>query len=124
MAQEYLQIGKKITIEGENYYSADYNCDCCSNGFIYKSEKAFKENPDEVCYIPEYAFVEASKDFPDDILCIDGEKYLPVGGYTRKDLEALIEGEVDCDGDPLDVEAFFNKLLWAYPETYLNEIAC
>lgn len=124
MAQEYLQVGKKITIEGENYYSADYNGDCCSNGFIYKSEKAFKENPDEVCYIPEYAFVEASKDFPDDILCIDGEKYLPVGGYTRKDLEALIEGEVDCDGDPLDVEAFFNELLWAYPETYLNEIAC
>ena len=122
MAQEYLQVGKKITIEGENYYSADYNGDCCSNGFIYKSEKAFKENPDEVCYIPEHAFVEASKDFPDDILCIDGEKYLPVGGYTRKDLEALIEGEVDCDGDPL--EAFFNELLWAYPETYLNEIAC
>lgn len=109
--------GKKVTIGEDTFYSNEYySFDGLSYGYVYKNEQAFYENPDEVCYIPEYAFSDAEK------IEHNGETYYLVNGYTRKDLEALIDGEVDEDNEPINIEYFFQKLEWAYPETYLNEM--
>lgn len=119
MEREYHALaGKKITIDGETYYTNEYySHDGMSYGYVYKDEKAFKENPKEVCYIPEHGFDDAEE------IEINGETYYRVNGYTREDLEALVEGEIDEDGDAIDVEYFFDKLEWAFPETYLYEMA-
>ena len=117
MDKDYSHMaGKHIVIDGVNYFSNEYFGDGLSNGYVYKNEQAFYENPDEVCYIPEYAFEDAEK------IEHNGETYYLVNGYTRKSLEALIEGEVDEDNEPINIEYFFQKLEWAYPETYLNEM--
>ncbi len=108
--------GKKITIDGDIYYSNAYFFNGAEYGGIFKDEKAFKEDPKAVCYIPEHAFDDAEG------IEVDGETYYDVTGYTREDLENLIEGETDEEGDPIDIEHFFYNLLWAYPETYLSEI--
>jgi hypothetical protein len=63
----------------------------------------------------------------------DGVEPVVVGGvecypaealelYSREMLERMIEGERDND-EPIDIEDFFNNLEWAYPETYLMEMA-
>lgn len=129
MEREYLQVGKKATIDGEDWYSRDYHSDGGCFGNFYKSEKAFRENPDEICYIPEYGFTNepCTDNYKPETKEIDGELFYnknDISGYTRRDLEALVEDEVDCEGDPIDVEWFFSELLWMFPETRLEEIAC
>ena len=119
MEKEYRQmVGKKITINGETFYSQEYfSYDGLSYGYIFKDERAFYENPEEVCYIPEHAFDDAEE------IVVNGEMFYAVNGYTREDLEELIKNRVDEEGEPIDIEYFFDKLVWAYPETYLEEMA-
>lgn len=119
MAKDYQTYGEKRIINGEVYYSQGRCSDGMEYGWVYKNERAFAEQPDEVCYIPEYAFegvesvmVDATDFYPADV----------VGGYTRRQLEELVEGEVDEDGDKIDVEYFFQSLFWCFPETKLNEM--
>lgn len=121
---EYNNAGNKISINGVNYYSHE----CYSNGFeygyVYKNEQAFRNDPDEVCYIPERAF--------DDVIPIDvdGVDYYCeelLDCYTRRDLERMLlddDGKpfLDEDGDTIDVESFFHSLFWYYPSTRLNEL--
>lgn len=116
--EKYYEIaGKKATQDGQAFYQNEYySFDGLSYGYIFKDEKAFKENPKEVCYIPEHAFDDAEE------VIIDGETYYAVDGYTRESLEELIKGEVDEEGEPIEIEDFFNILEWAYPETYINEM--
>lgn len=119
MKRGYRQMaGKKITINGETFYSQEYfSFDGLSYGMIFKDERAFYENPDEVCYIPEHAFDDAEE------IVVNDETFYAVDGYTRENLEELIKNEVDEDGEPIDIEYFFNRLVWACPETYLEEMA-
>ena len=129
MEHSYLKVGKKITIDGQDYYSRDYYDSGLSFGTFFKDEQAFNEDPDAVCYIPEYGFDNelGTGDDEPETKTIDGEKFYPIdliSGYTRKDLEALVEGEVDCEGEPIEVEWFFNELTWMCPETRLYEIDC
>lgn len=113
-------IGKKIIVDGETLYHPEYVDDGWTFGTIFKDEDAFKNNTDDVCYIPEAVFIYEE---PEPAEVFDGEEYYRVNGYTRKDLEELVEGEVDKYGDPIDVEAFFESLMWCHPETRLDEIA-
>ena len=57
---------------------------------------------------------------------VDGKDYYSadeVGGYTRHDLEAMLEeGETDEDGDAITVDDFFRSLFWCFPETRLQEL--
>ena len=117
MKENYLQVGNKITYEGETLYSSGYYDDGVSFGRIYKDEDAFYNHPDEVCYIPEVYF-----DYNNHIT-INEVEYISSERYTRKDLEELIDGVLDEDGDPIDIESFFDSLTWCCPETRLNEIA-
>lgn len=109
-------IGKKIVINGDTLYHPEYVDDGCTFGTLFKDEDAFTNNSDDICYIPE-AYFDGEAD-----AVIDGEEYFCVNGYTRKDLEELVEGEIDNDGDPIDVEYFFQSLMWCCPDTRLNEI--
>ena len=114
-------IGKKINVDGRTLFQPDYTSDGLSFGRIFKDKDAFNNRPEEICYIPEYAF------FEQEPIKVNGEDYFEVDGYTRRDLEEMILDEngtplfEDEDGDKLTIERFFGILLWAYPETYLNE---
>lgn len=119
MKREYQQMaGKKVTINGDTFYSKDYfSFDGLSYGYIFKDERSFYDYPEMVCYVPEHAFDDAKE------IVVNGETFYAVNGYTREDLEELIKDEIDEDGEPIDIEYFFNRLEWAYPETYLEEMA-
>lgn len=113
---DFLMVGKKAVFEGQTVYQQGYFDDGFTYGYVYKSEKAFKENPDEVCYIPENAFIDAEE------VEINGEKFAVVDGYTRKDLEEMVEGETDEEGDEITAEILFDMLIWCCPETRLSEL--
>lgn len=114
-------IGAKIKHDGMTLFSPDYNSDGLSFGRVFKDKDAFENEPNEVCYIPEYGF------FEEEPITIEGKDFYNVDGYTRKDLENMILDErgmpiyQDDDGEKLTIERFFSILLWAYPETYVNE---
>ena len=110
-------IGKKIAFKGETLYSPGYYDDGLAFGTVFKDEDAFKKRPDDVCYIPEHAF-----DDMEAVMKVGDDDFYRVDGYTRKDLELLIQDEVDWDGDPIDIEYFFFSLIWCYPETRLIEM--
>ena len=119
MAKDYQTYGERRMIDGVAHYSQGYRSDGMTYGYVYWNEQAFMEQPDEVCYIPEHAF--------DDVqpVMVDGTDYYPaeeVEGYTRRDLEELVSGETDEDGDAISVEVFFHSLFWCYPETRLQEL--
>lgn len=110
-------VGKKIVIDGETLYSPDFYYDGESFGTFFKDIVAFDNKRDEVCYIPEAHFADE-----EPAAIIDGRKYYRVDGYTRNDLEELVRDEVDEDNEPIDVDYFFQSLLWCCPETRLSEI--
>ena len=119
MANDYQTYGDRRMIDGVAHYSQGYRSDGLNYGNVYWNEQAFMGQPDEVCYIPEHAF--------DDVepVRVDGKEYYSaeeVGGYTRCDLEELVSGETDEDGDAISVEDFFRSLFWCYPETRLMEL--
>ena len=119
----YILIGKKIVLDGETLFAPEYHSDGSNFGTIFKDEKAFCNDPNAVCYIPEVIFEDAEK------VVINGVDFYYVDGYTRAELEAMITDDgrpvyQDEDGDKLDIEHFFHSLLWAMPETYLNEYEC
>lgn len=117
--EKYLLIGQKIVHEGKTLYAPEYYDDGLTDGFFYKDEKAFNEDRNAVCYIPEAYFDdELPTVIIDDVAFFDIESY----GYTRDSLERLLEGEEDDEGNPISVNSFFCGLLWACPETYLNEL--
>ena len=118
MVKDGYKIGKKKVVDGETLYSPEYYDNGCCFGTIYKDSTAFYNNPDEVCYVPEHAFDFSS------VAHVDGEdNYYVASGYTRRDLENLIEGCEDADGDSIDIEDFFDSLIWCCPETRLSEIS-
>lgn len=122
MERKNLQIGLKSEFNGTTLYSPEYYDDGLSFGRVYKNYKAFYENPDEVCYVPESEF----EDNP-DVHEIDGRLFYEVQGYTRNDLELLSkpyddEPYIDEDGNTIDAEAIFDGVWWQSPETYFNEI--
>lgn len=117
MKKDYVIIGKKISVNGIDYYQPNYS----GEGDVYKNEQAFEENPDEVCYIPEHAFDELEP------VVIDGEEYYEItegDAYTRNNLQELIGDGDFGDEDKWNVEDFFYvKCQWAYPETYIEELS-
>lgn len=119
MANDYQTYGERRMIDGVAHYSQGYRDDGMTYGYVYWNERTFMEQPDEVCYIPEHAFDNVQP------VRVDGTDYYPaeeVGGYTRRDLEAMVDGETDEDGDAISVDDFFRSLFWCFPETRLMEL--
>jgi hypothetical protein len=99
MTKKYILIGKE---ENGVFYG-----DSTKNGVVYKSEDAYLNRHDEICYIPEYGFPEENN------FC--GTEDV-VDGYTRNNLMEL------CDGNKKLCDCLFYGLDWQSPETLLNEI--
>lgn len=71
-------------------------------GYGYKNKDAYEEDPDAICYIPEYSFDE-------DTLELHIESC-----YTRNDF-IKIAGDVDKAG------WLFNAVDWQHPEALIDE---
>ena len=118
-SKKYLLIGQKTVHDGKTLYAPGFYEDDINCGDFFKDAKAFHEDRDAVCYIPEAYFDdERPAAIVDDVAFFDVGAY----GYTRAQLERLIEGKVDEEGNPISVEAFFGGLSWQCPEVYLTEI--
>lgn len=116
MEKEYLKVGEKRVINGVTYVCPDFY----GQGTIFKDEEAFEKHPDEICYVPEYAFEEPCYK-------IEGKKFYRVKEYTRKDLEKLVQECRDSNEDMDEEElptarGVFEICDWQYPETFLSEI--
>lgn len=96
--RKYLQIG---VFENGTYYAGE-TCD----GMVYKSENAFLNYPDEICYIPEYGFDEGNNYFGNEN---------EVDGYSYNDLLDI------CNGNETLCREMFYCLDWIAPETWFNE---
>lgn len=102
---------KKINLNGETTYTAEYYSNGGSSGYIYKNFDAFYHSEqypeDELVYIPEYGFPEKSG--MADIVETE------VTGYTKR---ALIE----MAGSTLAADSLFDILSWQFPETLWDEL--
>ena len=114
MKRVEVDYGAKIEHNGKTCYQQGWN----GEGYVFKDEQAFLNNTDDICYIPEHAFDDAKE------VEIEGETYYEIereNAYTRKDLEELIKGVEDYEGNPWDIETFFSMLMWEFPETRISE---
>ena len=112
-------VGQKIY---ENTMLIGFQAAASDQGFIFKDEKAFSDNPDEICYIPEHAW--------DDVE--DERGTMPVElaktlGETRNTIRQQVK---DAWGDDYmltdeQVEYFASDIFqladWACIATYLAE---
>lgn len=94
-----------------------YEAGKTDEGFIYKDEKAFLNCPDEICYIPEYAF--EGEIMPPE----DAKKF----GYTAADIRRMVReqyGEeymLTEEQIAFYAEDIFYLAEWAHIETYLQD---
>lgn len=125
---EVFPCGFKVYDDNGNLigYEGDYN----GEGFVYKDEDAFLNHPDELCYIPEYAFPE--NDEEEDFETTPEYTYVPVEkaleiGETHK---TIVEQCMDMWGEDYmltdeQAEYFakdvFGLAEWACIQTYLTE---
>lgn len=107
MENEYQIIGKIKYVDGQLWVNPEYLTDGITYGVVYKNYKAYFDNWDEVCYVPEHGYQKDSKDK-------DGY-YHECDGYTHNDLLAL------CGYNREFCDYLFDNLMWAYPETHLVE---
>lgn len=103
--QEYLKIGRCREVDGEIQYKPEYHSDGISYGYIFKDEEAYEKDWGATCYISEYAFENELED----------GFFSETFGYSHNDLLRL------CNGNRELCDCLFNKMCWAYPETYLDE---
>lgn len=104
------------------------------NGTCFKDYEAFKNNPDDVCYVSEYGLEDIEE--LEQSMGDTTDKHLVENGvaFTRNSLktevlayfgseEAVNEVLVLEEMDSIDefVECMFNELDWQYPSTWLNE---
>ncbi len=105
----YIKIGQSKTIDDQTLIKPDYYDDGLAFGNIFKDEEAYKNDWDAICYVPEHAFDDIE---PDE----DG--FYEVTGYSHNDLLNLFAGNRElCDW------MFHDKLVWAFPETYFDELS-
>lgn len=105
---EYFKIGESKVVDGEVMIKPDYYDDGLSFGNIFKDAETYEKDWDAVCYVPEHAF---------DDMEPDNEGFYEVYGYSHNDLLRLCNGNREmCDW------LFHDKLIWAYPETYMDEM--
>jgi len=117
---EVYPAGFKVYDDDDNLIG--YEGNHCGEGFIYKNEDAFKNNPDEICYINEYSF----RDNTGFVSVEDAEKE----GETHK---TIVEQVMDAWGEEYMLtdeqaeyfaEDVFGLAEWACITTYLAENFC
>lgn len=105
--KEYLKVGELKIVDDEVFVKRDYHTDGLAYGHIFKDEEAYEKDWDAICYVPEHGF---------DGLTPDNEGfYSGIDGYSHNDLLLM------CNGNREWCDAFFQDLIWAYPDTYEQE---
>ena len=123
--EKVYPAGWKMITDDETYYFGEYGkFGCyCNEGVVYKDRQAF-ETGKGVCYINEYGFENDDEnggmlfefDAKESVASeLEGNSYVGISGYTRKDLIYL------CDGDESMAEELFDHLDWMCPETLWDE---
>lgn len=123
---EVFPCGYKVYDNNDNLigYEGNYN----GEGFIYKDEDAFVNNPDEICYISESVFPEADEEEAYDheygMVSVDiALKY----GDTRKTIaEQIADGyreDYMLTDEQIDrcTESVFQDLEWSCVATNITE---
>lgn len=59
---EVYPAGFKVYDDSDNLIG--YACDSCGEGFVYKDEEAFRDRPDDICYISEHCFDDYDEYIP------------------------------------------------------------
>jgi hypothetical protein len=116
--EEVFPCGYKVYDDNNTLvgYEGDHN----GEGFIYKDEDAFRDHPDEICYIPEHAF----DDIEGEYMTIEEAK---TGGETHKTIAQQVRDEWAEDYMLTDEQVeyvtkdIFGIAEWAYISTYLAE---
>lgn len=142
MAKYYEKIGEHKVIDG--FYCFRFGIS--ENGEVYKNGEAYDLRHDDVCYVPEYAFVG---ELHDDELggelggehwdLIVGPEAIGIDIFTHnsmlKECEEFCEDAFDAEdveylakeyeiysaGDLCD--RVFDAVDWQYPSTYLQEFS-
>jgi hypothetical protein len=99
--EKYLLIGR---IEDGIIYAGQ-----TESGMIYKSEEAYREYPENICYVPEFEFEFSEEKTLYTI------KVKDTTGYTRNDLMEL------CDNNKELCDNMFYEIDWQSPKTWLDE---
>ena len=116
--EEVYPAGFKVYDDNGNLIG--YECDSCGEGFVYKNEEAFRDHPDEICYIAEHAF----DDIEGEYMTVEEAK---TEGETHK---TIVEQCMDMWGEDYmltdkQAEYFatdvFGLAEWACIATYLAE---
>ena len=112
-------VGQKIY---ENTNLIGFQASASNEGFIFKDEDAFKNNPDEICYIPEHAWDDVEDEH--GIMSPELAKKL---GETRNTIRQQIKDAWGEDymltDEQIDYFAWdvFRIAEWACISTYLTE---
>ena len=89
----YLVVGKYTPEDVENDMPEVIEREYYGQGMIFKDEEAYKEHPEQVCYVPELS---------DSI-------------YTRQDFLNL------CDGNVEMADELFDNCDWQHPESLIED---
>lgn len=106
--------GEIWVYRGKKYYTGG----ATYQGYVFKDRWIYEHQPDEICYIAEYAL----EDYMSQIIGREGLRteailqYERPEGYTHNDLLRL------CNGRENVAEAVFNAVNWQSPETYYMEM--
>lgn len=103
---DYLKIGEIKIVDDEIFIKPDYIDDGLAFGCIFKNEEAYEKDWDAICYVPEYAFKDVE---------VDADGFASVSGVTHNQLLDM------CCGNREWCDYLFSKLMWAYPDTYMDE---
>jgi len=111
-------VGQKIY---ENTNLIGFQASASDEGFIFKDEKAFNDNPDEICYIPEYAW-----DYGDNrgMLPVElAKKYGETRNTIRQQVKDAWGEDYMLTDEQIDYLAkdVFHLADWACIDTYLAE---
>lgn len=112
-------VGQKIY---ENTNLIGFQASASGEGFIFKDEDAFKNNSDEICYIPEHAWDDVEDEH--GIMSVELAKAL---GETRNTIRQQVKDAWGEDymltDEQIDylTEDVFHLADWACISTYLTE---
>lgn len=111
-------VGQKIY---ENTNLIGFQASASDEGFIFKDKKAFNDNPDEICYIPECAW-----DYGDNrgMLSVElAKKYGETRNTIRQQIKDAWGEDYMLTDEQIDylTEDVFQLADWACIATYLAE---
>lgn len=144
MAKKYYErIGEHKVIDGKYCFRFGIS----ENGQVFKDGEAYNNRPDDVCYVPEYAFIDIN-DYNHDLGgelggehwdLIVGPEAIGIDIFTHnsmlKECEEFCEDTFDAEDVKYLAEEYeiynagdlcdraFDMIDWQYPSTYLQEFS-